>query len=69
MRMGGAFKSSTVNVEFSNTSSTFTGEMTITKLDFENYIVSGTFWFNLKHPVTGDTVKIREGRFDSHFYQ
>ncbi len=52
---------------FVSTNENDSGELTITKLDFENHIVSGTFWFNLKHPVTGDTIKIRQGRFDSHF--
>ena len=52
---------------FLNTDEQYTGELTITKLDFESYIVSGTFWFNLKNPFTGDTIKIREGRFDTFF--
>lgn len=67
--MGGAFKVSPVDVEFATTNDQYTGELTITKLDFEKHIVSGTFWFNVKHPVTGDTVKIRKGRFDALFYQ
>ncbi|RYJ41783.1 DUF6252 family protein [Flavobacterium beibuense] len=45
----------------------FTGELTITKFDMENYIVSGTFWFDVQHPVTGERVKIRDGRFDAQF--
>src|SRR5690606_28779160 len=36
---------------YTTTNKNYTGEMTITKLDFENHIVSGTFWFNLKHPI------------------
>jgi len=58
-----------LNSELVYTNAQYTGEMTITNLDFENHIVSGTFWFNLKHPVTGDTIKIRKGRFDALFYQ
>lgn len=54
---------------FPTTDGTYTGELTITKLDYTNNIVSGTFWFDLKHPATGETVKIREGRFDTHFTQ
>ncbi|WGH75364.1 DUF6252 family protein [Tenacibaculum tangerinum] len=53
----------------SYTNSQYTGELTITKLDFTNKIVSGTFWFDIKHPTTGATVEIREGRFDTLFTQ
>lgn len=52
-----------------NTDHVNSGELTITKLDFENNIVSGTFWFNVLHPVTGRIVEVREGRFDSFFSQ
>ncbi len=45
----------------------YSGELEITKLDYVNRIVSGTFWFDLRHPGTGERVEIREGRFDSHF--
>jgi hypothetical protein len=53
----------------SYTDAQYTGELTITKLDFTNNIVSGTFWFDIEHPVTGETVQIREGRFDTLFTQ
>jgi len=53
------------STKFSFTSAEYTGELTITKLDFENQIVSGTFWFNLINPHTGELVEIREGRFDT----
>ncbi len=43
-----------------------TGEMSITKLDFENHIVSGTFWFDAINE-DGKLVEIREGRFDMNF--
>jgi len=66
---GGGIRVSPTMGETINTNENYTGELTITKLDFENFIVSGEFWFNVKHPKTGDTVKIREGRFDSQFYQ
>ena len=66
---GGGFIFSYTSSSQSYTNKTFTGELTITKLDFTNNIVSGTFWFDLKHPVTGERVKIREGRFDTRFTQ
>ncbi len=40
--------------------------MSITKLDFENHIVSGTFWFDAINE-DGKLVEIREGRFDMNF--
>ena len=64
---GGAVNISTTNNEFAETSQNYTGQLIITKLDVENQIVSGAFWMNLKHPITGDTVKITEGRFDTRF--
>ena len=51
------------------TDSEYSGELTITKLDYENNIVSGTFWFDVKHPQTGARIEIREGRFDTKFSQ
>lgn len=45
-----------------------TGELTITKLDFTNNIVSGTFWFDAVNSL-GEVKKIREGRFDAQFTQ
>lgn len=45
---------------------THTGELTITKLDFENNIVSGTFWYDIED-TQGVIHQIREGRFDMHF--
>lgn len=52
-----------------DTGTTMTGELTITKLDFQNNIVSGIFWFDLIHPETGERFEIREGRFDTLFTQ
>ncbi len=48
-------------------SNTYNGEVKITKLDKKNQIVSGTFWFDVLHPFTGQVVKIREGRFDMEY--
>ncbi len=44
--------------------SDYKGEFTITKLDLQNQIISGTFWFDVKDPKTGETRKVRDGRFD-----
>lgn len=55
--------------QYSITNQEYNGKLTILKLDFTNYIISGTFWFDLKNPFTGETVEIREGRFDTHFTQ
>ncbi len=51
------------------TSSNYTGGLKITKLDQTNQIVSGTFWFDVLHPVTNQVVKIRDGRFDMQYTQ
>lgn len=56
-------------LESSVTTSTYTGEMTITKFDLESAIVSGTFWFDIENPWTGEKIEVREGRFDTHFSQ
>lgn len=66
---GSSFNPNNTTQEFSTTNSQFTGELTITKLDFTNNIVSGTFWFDIENPYTGETVEIREGRFDTLFTQ
>ncbi len=51
------------------TCNTNLGMMTITKLDFTNNIVSGTFTFDIIHPYTGEIIEIRDGRFDTLFTQ
>lgn len=43
-----------------------TGELKITKLDYDNHIVSGTFWFDVKDS-NGVVHEIRDGRFDVSF--
>ncbi|MFP9098785.1 hypothetical protein ACLI09_07015 [Flavobacterium sp. RHBU_24] len=63
---GNAVGSYTYNLTNNFTSSTYTGELTITKLDFTNHIVSGTFWFDVMDE-NGVVHQIREGRFDMHF--
>jgi len=58
----------TINIqETSDTNENYSGELHIKKLDIENQIVSGTFWFDVENPFTGETVEIREGRFDTRF--
>ncbi|WP_397337511.1 DUF6252 family protein [Paenimyroides tangerinum] len=47
----------------------YKGEFTITKLDLQKQIISGTFWFDVKDPKTGEKIEVREGRFDTHFSQ
>ena len=42
------------------------GELTITKFDDVNQIMSGTFWFDAVNDK-GEKVEVREGRFDVHF--
>lgn len=44
----------------------YTGELKITKLDPINYIVSGTFWFDVID-FQGNLHQIREGRFDMQY--
>ena len=53
----------------SETNMKYTGELTITTLNMEKEIVSGTFWYDIENPYTGEKVEIREGRFDTHFSQ
>lgn len=54
--------------QFNETSTINTGELKITKLDFTNNIVSGTFWFNVKDNQNV-IHQIRDGRFDMKFTQ
>jgi hypothetical protein len=44
----------------------YTGELHITHLDQTNYIVSGTFWFDIID-FQGNPHQIREGRFDMQY--
>ena len=64
---GGLFSFTNVDNQTAHTNAEYTGELHITKFDLEKQIVSGTFWFDLKNPKTGETVEIREGRFDTNF--
>ena len=48
------------------TSTLKTGELKIIKLDPVNAIISGTFWFDAVNSA-GETVEIRQGRFDWNY--
>jgi len=42
------------------------GELTITNLNLQERIISGTFWFDARNG-SGEKVEIREGRFDVRY--
>ena len=42
------------------------GELKITYHNYNNAILSGTFWFDAVNS-TGEIVQVREGRFDIHY--
>ena len=67
---GGAFsfRDGNESESFHFTNTDFTGELTITHLDEENRIVSGTFWFDAVNE-DGEVVEVREGRFDVTYSQ
>ena len=50
-----------------STCNTSNGKLTITTLDFENQIVSGTFEFDIINPSDNSVIEIRNGRFDTLF--
>jgi hypothetical protein len=45
------------------------GSISITRLDLDNNIVSGTFNFNIQDTITGKVYNLTNGRFDSFFTQ
>ncbi|HEY9362804.1 MAG TPA: DUF6252 family protein [Chitinophagaceae bacterium] len=50
------------------TNSRYGGQVTITKIDFEARIVSGTFYFQAESEYTADqSINVTEGRFDVKF--
>ena len=61
---GGTFRLSSSKKFYTNTFNT--GELHITRLDLQNSIISGTFWFDAKNGA-GELVEIREGRFDWNY--
>jgi len=60
---GGAYRPNTLDNGEYYTNSSITGELTITRVDTSNSIISGTFWFDAINEQ-GEIVEIREGRFD-----
>ena len=54
------------NTIFNYTSQIEMGQLTISKLDLTNQIVSGTFWYDVKDSF-GVIHQIREGRFDMRY--
>lgn len=66
---GNATASFLISTLSNYTSINNSGELTITKLDTENQIISGVFWFDVIHPLTGEIAEIREGRFDMEYTQ
>jgi len=65
---GNAYGTYGFSAIFSRTNSIQTGELKITKLDTQNQIVSGTFWFDVKDH-NGVIHQIRDGRFDMQYTQ
>jgi hypothetical protein len=61
---GGGYSTSLSNTYYTNTIKT--GELKISRLDLQNSIISGTFWFDAVN-TAGETIQIRSGRFDMHY--
>jgi uncharacterized lipoprotein NlpE involved in copper resistance len=51
------------------TNDIYRGKLTITKLDFEDNIISGTFNFTILNTQTNTEFVVTEGRFDTLFTQ
>ena len=66
--MGNATGIYSFSANLSFTSAQHSGELTITRLDLNENIVSGTFWFDVIDQ-NGELREIREGRFDMEFTQ
>jgi hypothetical protein len=54
------------NTDYYSTNSIVTGEFVITNHNFNQAIISGTFWFDAINS-NGEKVEVREGRFDMHY--
>ena len=63
---GGAYRPSTLDEGEYYTTSLVTGELTITRVDLSNSIISGIFWFDAINSEN-EIVEIREGRFDFEY--
>lgn len=51
------------------TNQEYSGSLSVTKLDLDNNIISGTFNFNIRDTITGKVYNLTNGRFDSFFTQ
>jgi hypothetical protein len=56
------------NLDYNYTSHLNTGQLTITKFNFSQNIISGTFFYDILGS-NGVVHQIRDGRFDMHFTQ
>jgi hypothetical protein len=54
------------NDELYSTTPEVTGELVITYHDYDNAIISGTFWFDTINN-SGEKIEVREGRFDMEY--
>lgn len=63
---GNAYAVYTFGIFQNFTSEISQGQLVITKLDMQNHIVSGTFWFDVIDSL-GKLHRITEGRFDMKF--
>ena len=64
-KFGEFFESNVVNDNYSTTPE-ITGELVITHHDYDNAIISGTFWFDAINNA-GEKIEVREGRFDMEY--
>ena len=60
-------ESNCFNSDGSRSAKSYEGELTLTKVDTVNRILSGTFWFNILTDYC-DTMKVTDGRFDIRYY-
>ena len=59
------YSNTTQDIKFETTNS-ITGELKITKLNIQQRIVSGTFWYDAINS-DGEKVEVRDGRFDMRY--
>ncbi|MBX7205917.1 MAG: hypothetical protein K1X81_10885 [Bacteroidia bacterium] len=52
---------------FYDTNNTHKGALIITRLDEQQRVISGLFYFDAIDLVTGDVVHVTDGRFDMHY--
>ena len=54
------------NDDYYSTTNEIKGELVITRHDYDNAIISGTFWFDAINDI-GEKIEVREGRFDMEY--